>query len=220
MGLQYEISRETEKAFLIEFNAYKGVKEEVIKLNTWIPKIWVSNNNICSIERNMKSAIEEKKTSLNKWMLSKGYYSNVKINLYKKRVEKPKYKSVENYIYHDFFIEERKKYNDTIKLYYDIDWTDKKRKHGYNFTIFDIIEKFEFGYFIRKYTHSKEIASGLYFYDFKSEQELSDFIKKYPQVLTDNKECLVYKKGMFKIYKRAKKEWKGDMASNTTYIKI
>jgi len=101
-SLEYTIIKETEKAFLLEFDTYKGVKEEVVKLKTWVPKVWVELNKDHNIEENMKKSMEEHYGKLNAWMRSKNY-NKVKYSLTKEVKKKPTHKAVYKYIDSTFF---------------------------------------------------------------------------------------------------------------------
>ena len=101
-NLDYTVIRETEKAFLIEFDTYKGVKEELVKLKTWIPKVWVELNKVHFIEGNMEKVMVEHFTKLNTWLKSK-FYNQVKYSLTKAEVVKPTHKRVNRYIDASFF---------------------------------------------------------------------------------------------------------------------
>jgi len=101
-NLDYTVIRETEKAFLIEFDTYKGVKEELVKLKTWIPKVWVELNKVAFIEGNMEKVMVEHFTKLNTWLKSK-FFNQVKYSLTKSEVVKPTHKKVNRYIDASFF---------------------------------------------------------------------------------------------------------------------
>jgi len=100
--LDYTVIRETEKAFLIEFDTYKGVKEELVKLKTWIPKVWVELNKVHFIEGNMEKIMVEHFTKLNTWLKSK-LFNQVKYSLTKAEVVKPTHKRVNYYMDASFF---------------------------------------------------------------------------------------------------------------------
>ena len=100
--MDYTVIRETEKAFLIEFDTYKGVKEVVVKLNTWIPKIWVELNKVAFVKGNMETAMKKHYDKLNAWLKSKNY-NQVKYSLTKSEVVKPTHKKVNRYIDASFF---------------------------------------------------------------------------------------------------------------------
>ena len=100
----YNIIKETEKALLIEFNAYKGAKEELVKLNTWIPKAWTKMENDCRILNNMEKALNEHSEKLRTWMSSKGYgHKGCKFSLKKAVVKKATHKDVDYYFDASFF---------------------------------------------------------------------------------------------------------------------
>ena len=101
-NLDYTVIRETEKAFLIEFDTYKGVKEELVKLKTWIPKVWVELNKVHFIEGNMEKVMVEHFTKLNTWLKSK-FFNQVKYSLTKAEVVKPTHKRVNYYMDASFF---------------------------------------------------------------------------------------------------------------------
>ena len=101
-NLDYTVIRETEKAFLIEFDTYKGVKEELVKLKTWIPKVWVELNKVAFIEGNMEKVMVEHFTKLNTWLKSK-FFNQVKYSLTKAEVVKPTHKRVNYYMDASFF---------------------------------------------------------------------------------------------------------------------
>lgn len=100
--MDYTVIRETEKAFLIEFDTYKGVKEVIVKLNTWIPKIWVELNKDHSIQKNIETATKKHYDKLNAWLKSK-HYNQVKYSFTKAEVVKPTHKRVNYYIDASFF---------------------------------------------------------------------------------------------------------------------
>ena len=100
----YTIIKETEKALLIEFNAYKGEKEELIKLNTWIPKAWTKKENDARVGNNIEKALNEHSDKIKKWMMSKGYgYKGCKFSLKKAVVKKATHKDVNYYFDASFF---------------------------------------------------------------------------------------------------------------------
>ena len=100
--MDYTIIRETEKALLIEFKTYKGVKEQLVMLKTWIPKVWVELNKVDFIKGNMEKMMVEHFTKLNTWLKSKNF-NQVKYSLTKAEVEKPTHKMVNRYIDASFF---------------------------------------------------------------------------------------------------------------------
>ena len=101
---EYNIIKETEKALLIEFNVYKGVKEELMKLNTWIPKAWTKKENDCRIGQNIEKALNEHSEKFKNWMMSKGYgHKGCKFSLKKAVVKKATHKDVDYYIDASFF---------------------------------------------------------------------------------------------------------------------
>lgn len=100
----YNTIKETEKALLIEFNVYKGVKEELIKLNTWIPKSWTKKENDCRIGQNIEKALNEHSEKIKSFMISKGYgYKGCKFSLKKSVVKKATHKDVDYFIDALFF---------------------------------------------------------------------------------------------------------------------
>ena len=104
--MTYSIKKETEKALLIEFNAYKGAKEELVKLNTWIPKAWTKMENDCRILNNMEKALNEHSEKLRTWMSSRGYgHKGCKFSLKKSAPKKiATQRQVSYYIDASFFL--------------------------------------------------------------------------------------------------------------------
>ena len=100
--MNYTIIKETEKAILVEFNTYKGVKEQLVVLKTWIPKVWVELNKVHFIKGNMEKIMVEHFTKLNNWLKSKNF-NQVKYSLTKAEVVKPTHKRVNYYIDASFF---------------------------------------------------------------------------------------------------------------------
>ena len=101
---EYSIIKETEKALLIEFNVYKGAKEELMKLNTWIPKAWTKKENDYRIGQNIEKALNEYSEKFRKWLMSKGYgHKGCKFSLKKAVVKKATHKYVDYYIDASFF---------------------------------------------------------------------------------------------------------------------
>ncbi len=126
----YNITKETEKALLIEFNAYKGEKEELIKLKTWIPKAWTKKENDARIGNNIEKALNEHSEKFRKWMISKGYgHKGCKFSLKKAVVKKATHKDVDYYIDASFFpldingevVYETRRINDDFKTKYIAD---------------------------------------------------------------------------------------------------
>ena len=100
--MDYTVVRETQKALLIEFKTYKGVKEQLVMLKTWIPKVWVELNKVDFIKGNMEKTMVEHFTKLNTWLKSKNF-NQVKYSITKAEVVKPTHKMVNRYIDASFF---------------------------------------------------------------------------------------------------------------------
>ena len=127
---EYSIIKETEKALLIEFNAYKGVKEELIKLNTWIPKAWTKKENDYRVGQNIEKALNEHSEKIKSYMMNKGYgHKGCKFSLKKAVVKKATHKYVDYYFDASFFpkdingdvLEEIRSLNDDFKTKYIAD---------------------------------------------------------------------------------------------------
>ena len=212
--MDYTVIRETEKAFLIEFDTYKGVKEVIVKLNTWIPKIWVELNKDHSIQKNIETATKKHYDKLNAWLKSK-HYNQVKYSFTKAEVVKPTHKRVNYYIDASFFQFES---NGAENSYTGI-WSTTSNTYKYdNKSIMELV--LEGKGFFYKQARVQSISDNTIFrnrIDFCDDMSVfedrnKDYIKE------NNIEVLLVKD--IKIYKKCTKGIKNNFLQGEKVVKI
>ncbi len=213
-NLDYTVIRETEKSFLIEFDTYKGVKEELVKLKTWIPKVWVELNKVHFIEGNMEKVMVEHFTKLNTWLKSKSY-NQVKYSLTKAEVVKPTHKRVNYYIDASFF---QFGENGAENSYTGI-WSTTSNCSEYdNKTIMDLVLEGK-GFFYKQALVPLTITTTKFINRIDFCDDMSAFENRNKDYIKENNIEILFVKDI-KIYKNCTKAIKNNFLQGEKVVKI